>query len=422
MALPDIARLNTGAGLAFIGLLRQHAIDAAYIRRMTHGPDDLRTPLCPTREAFHSGHPRAIAIRLFFCGVPVPAAEADLLFAPGLAGDLQEAGMLLNRPAGYWTFPFHLRIVRGLYLFSDYLGDEPAAVMGAAEGTSILYQASQPQRPIGRVLDLGCGAGTLALLLAADAAQVVATDVNPRAVALGRFNAAINGVGNIEFRSGDLFDAVAGERFHLIVSHPPYYPVDAGARPEETLLFLHGGERGDELATCIVDSIPAHLQPLGRGIVCSSWPDSSHVAAPPGYWVLELTTGRREPNGARPSLRVIQQSGDHPGWLAAYPVPDHCWGHVHAWRIDRIIAAENLVRGPDAQLLQAALKMPAGAARFEEGAQLFLNGPAESLLRFAPIDEGTWDLLVNIGAGVPSGRLDEVRSALRRGLLIIDEL
>lgn len=123
-----------------------------------------------------------------YCRVAVP--EAAEVFGDGFAS------LLVNH-----TFPYHLRIVRGLYLFSDYLGEgDPDAVMGAGETTAILYQAAKPARSVERLLDLSCGAGTLALLLAKDAAEVLATDINPRAVALGAFNAAINGIRDVEFR------------------------------------------------------------------------------------------------------------------------------------------------------------------------------------------------------------------------------
>jgi SAM-dependent methyltransferase len=394
--------LNPTAGLAVIACLRKHNIDAAFVRSLTEGADDLRAPLLPTREALHSDHPRAVAVRLFFCRIPVPEAAEVLgnAFSDLLAND---------------TFPFHLRIVRGLYLFSDYLGDgDPDAVMGAGETTAILYQAAKPTLPVGRVLDLGSGAGTLALMLAKDATEVLATDVNPRAVALGAFNAAINGIRNVEFRVSDLFTALPGERFDLIVSQPPYYP-GAG------LTFLHGGARGDELATRIVESIPDHLHPQARGVVFTSWPDTSHLPVPAAYQILDLSTSRREPNGARQSLRILQHTGEQQGWSAHFTVPADCWGHVHSWRIDEIIAAETLARAPDRELLAAHLKMPRGAVRFQEGSQLFLQAPPEALFRFAPIDENTWDLLSAIESGVPANRLDEVRAALRRGLLIINK-
>jgi SAM-dependent methyltransferase len=450
MSLPGIELLTPEAGLALIGRLRELAVDKPYIRSMTHGPDDLRGPLHPTRETLLSGDPRAIAIRLFFCGAPADEAEATELLGSCLFDQLRKAGILVTSSpvvgpmpssargplvaliagaprlyeainGGLWRFPLQLRLVRGLYLFSDYLGEEADAVMGAGETTGVLYQAALPSRPVGRVLDLGCGAGTLALLLAKHAGEVVATDINPRAVALAKFNAAVNGIPNVEFHVSDLFDAVIGERFDLIVSQPPYYPFGVGAPPGQTHTFLHGGVRGDELATRIVEAIPQFLRPSGRAVVFTSWIDSSHLPIPPEHRVLELSTTRLELHGARQSLRIIEHTGDpKPGWLALVAVPAECWGDVHSWRIDQIMAAENLARAPDPELLAASLRMPVGAVRFEEGARLFLRCPPESLAPFTPIDEETWELLANIGAGAPVGRLERVRDALRRRLLIIN--
>ena len=69
---------------------------------------------------------------------------------------------------------------------------------------------------------IGPGCGIQALLAAKHSERVVATDVNPRALAFAAFNAALNGIDKIEFRLGDGFAPVEGESFDLIVSNPPY--------------------------------------------------------------------------------------------------------------------------------------------------------------------------------------------------------
>lgn len=76
----------------------------------------------PANQTLCSPWPPAVAVRLFFCGVPATEEDAAGLLASGLAGKLYEAGILLHSPPSVWTFPFHLRIVLGLYLFSDHLG------------------------------------------------------------------------------------------------------------------------------------------------------------------------------------------------------------------------------------------------------------------------------------------------------------
>jgi SAM-dependent methyltransferase len=75
----------------------------------------------------------------------------------------------------------------------------------------------------GVVLDLCTGSGIIALFAAKKAGKVIATDINPRALAMAHFNARINHVDKkIEFRQGDMFNPVEGLLFDLIIASPPY--------------------------------------------------------------------------------------------------------------------------------------------------------------------------------------------------------
>jgi SAM-dependent methyltransferase/biotin operon repressor len=56
------------------------------------------------------------------------------------------------------------------------------------------------------VADLGAGEGTLAQLLAQSARKVIAVDLSPKMVEFGQNLAATNGLGNIEYRLGDIED------------------------------------------------------------------------------------------------------------------------------------------------------------------------------------------------------------------------
>lgn len=77
-----------------------------------------------------------------------------------------------------------------------------------------------------RALDVGTGSGAIALSLALEGPfrQVVATDSSEDALALAAENRARAGLEDVvELRRGCLFDPVrAGERFHVVVSNPPY--------------------------------------------------------------------------------------------------------------------------------------------------------------------------------------------------------
>src|SRR5208282_1012627 len=71
-------------------------------------------------------------------------------------------------------------------------------------------------------LDLCAGAGIQSLVAAAHCNDVIATDINRRALNFGEMNAQLNGIHKIEFRYGNLYEPVAGEKFDLVVANPPY--------------------------------------------------------------------------------------------------------------------------------------------------------------------------------------------------------
>jgi 16S rRNA (guanine1207-N2)-methyltransferase len=88
-------------------------------------------------------------------------------------------------------------------------------------GTSLLLRADPPLVRTGDVLDLGCGAGPIALTMARRSpdAMVWAIDVNTRALELCRANAAANGITNIRTVTPD--DVPAHLQFGSIWSNPP---------------------------------------------------------------------------------------------------------------------------------------------------------------------------------------------------------
>ena len=136
-------------------------------------------------------------------------------------------------------------------------------------------------RDPGRALDIGTGSGVQALLLAAHAEEVVATDVNERALEFARFNAALNDV-TIDLRRGSLFEPVAGEQFDLVVSNPPYV-----ISPDTGLLFRDGGLPGDSFSEAVVRQAPELLREGGYAHVRANWVISGTepVEAAPVRWL-----------------------------------------------------------------------------------------------------------------------------------------
>jgi release factor glutamine methyltransferase len=138
-----------------------------------------------------------------------------------------------------------------------------------------------------RGLDLCTGSGAIAIALARElpAAQVVATDVSDAAAALARKNAARNGVGDrLEVRVGDLWAAVAGERFDLIVSNPPYIassviPTLPAEVRREPVLALDGGPDGLQFYDRICGEARAYLEPGGALVVEHGFDQADAVRA-----------------------------------------------------------------------------------------------------------------------------------------------
>ncbi|MGE5645195.1 MAG: methyltransferase [Acidobacteriota bacterium] len=420
MALPDSSRLSRNPGAPLTARFREIGLTREYVRRMTVGTDDLRNPLTASREAEFSDDRAALGLRLFFCAETLARdAAAECLGCAVLVAAL-DCGLLIEAEAGRVEAPFHLRTVRNLYLFSDYLGRDRDAVMGAGETTAILFRAARPGSPAGRVLDLGCGAGTLALLLAAHAGAVTGTDINPRALELARLNADVNGIRNAEFRGGDVWEPAARDVFDLIVSQPPYYPNRTARGEAGDQVFLHGGERGDELARRVVAGVSRHLTPGGRAIIFTSWPEAGGNAADEGMEVLELRTDRRELHGTRQSINVMEFAEDGAARYDVFDVAADHWGNVDSAHIDRLHEAFRLLAAPRDRLYGARLRLPEGASTFREGAQMIVQVP---LAGTVAVDERTWEALAAVNAA-PDVRASEadpgiVGEALRRGLLAV---
>jgi release factor glutamine methyltransferase len=121
-----------------------------------------------------------------------------------------------------------------------------------------------------RVADLGTGSGAIALALAAERPdwQILATDRSAAALEVARGNAARLGIGNVEFLQGEWCAPLAGRRFDLIVSNPPYIAADDPALADPTLRHeplaaLSPGPTGFEALQCIASEARAHLEPGG---------------------------------------------------------------------------------------------------------------------------------------------------------------
>jgi methylase of polypeptide subunit release factors len=225
------------------------------------------------------GDAAAIWARLFAYRDAVETDEVTALIGAALFSALRDAGAL-HPHEGTVRSTLRLMPFGKLLLASDEVEAREDPVMGPGATTLELWRAMSVE-PGTRVLDIGCGAGSLALAAArAGAGEVVGVDLDPRAIAYARFNARLNRITQARFEAGDLAAPVAGERFDLVVSQPPFVTQPPSLA---TTTYLHGGRRGDELTHRMLGQLPALLGDRGRALVLFDTADDEglmeHVAA-----------------------------------------------------------------------------------------------------------------------------------------------
>ena len=147
---------------------------------------------------------------------------------------------------------------------------DPRALIPRNDTEALCEEALRHIHPGDRVLDLCTGTGALAIAMKklCPTAQVTATDISGDALCLARENAkALHAA--VRFVQGDLLAPIAGERFHVIVSNPPYIPEGLRGRLQEEVnkepaLALFAGEDGLDFYRRITREAPMHLFLHGR--------------------------------------------------------------------------------------------------------------------------------------------------------------
>lgn len=264
----------------------------------------------PARRALaSSGEPVARLFSLFQLGAELTRAEVEAA-APrtGVAG-LERLGLVRTAGAGRGDevraavelSPYSAQVEEGEVDW--WIASDPGEVArgGAVLPTSHVLGVGGASRtlaqltvrePRERVLDLGTGCGIQALHAAAHAREVVATDIDERALAFARFNAALNlppQAGSVTTRAGSMLEPVAGERFDLVVSNPPFVITPRGAGVAE-FTYRDGGASGDDLVRTLLRSLPTVLAPGGVAQLLGNWehrrsqPWNERVSA----WVADL--------------------------------------------------------------------------------------------------------------------------------------
>lgn len=208
-------------------------------------------------------------IRLFLLRQAVSRSALARHLSSEALGEWCEAG-LLQMEGKRVQAGVYLQAYRELLVASDFPPEggwesRRDHVLGVNKSTRALSDFAVAPAG-GTVLDLGCGGGTLALLGARSAEAVVGVDLNPRAVWFSQLNAALNRIANVDFRVGDCFVPVEGERFDRLVANPPFV-----ISPETSFVYRDGGADGDEFCARLVRQAPRFLREGGYCQLLCNW-------------------------------------------------------------------------------------------------------------------------------------------------------
>ena len=283
---PDPPRVESPqAAVELARLLRDAGYEPHRIHERLATGDELlaRSPELPSylRRLGHADE-LAVLLRLFLLGVPVTRARLDELVGDRLLERLAGAGLLVH----------DAEVVHGaarlvphdeLLIASDHAGAAEAHAdhVPGVHRPSVALAHLTVRGEGEHALDQCTGNGIQAILLAAHAEHVVATDINARALAYAAFNAGLNGAGNVETRLGSFFEPVEGEQFDLVVANPPYV-----VSPESAYLFRDGGMPGDAVSEHVVRATPAALAPGAFASLLIAWAlDPDDPAERPRTWL-----------------------------------------------------------------------------------------------------------------------------------------
>jgi methylase of polypeptide subunit release factors len=235
---------------------------------------DFRAALRATEDK----DPLGTLIRLFVCGQSEPTATVARALAPLPLPDALEAGLVTAS-----TESGHLRAGIDLEPYGEdwwVLADLPAGtrnsplpvdyVLGVG-GASTTLAGATVRPPVGTALDLGTGCGIQALHLSTHAQRVTVTDVAPRALRFAATAAALADL-DWELLAGDLTEPVAGRRFDLVVSNPPFI---VGPGGPARYVYRDSGRAGDAVCAELAASAPHLLTEGGTMQYLANW---LHVA------------------------------------------------------------------------------------------------------------------------------------------------
>lgn len=202
----------------------------------------------------------ALAIGLV---VPMQSASGEQCYAPAVDLRPHEAEDA-HGSVRWWVASDLGELVTGQALAPDH-------VLGIGRA-GLTLAALTPRKPVETALDLGVGCGIQTLYLLRHVRQVVATDISTRALEFTAFNVALAGVDSarVQLRQGNLLEPVAGQRFDLIVSNPPFVITPPSVR-QAGLPLMEYRDAGGPILPALVRGLEDHLNPDGVAVMLGNW-------------------------------------------------------------------------------------------------------------------------------------------------------
>ena len=231
-----------------------------------------------TNDVRTDNSPLSVVARLFCFGVPVERRLAETALGSLSIKDLEQIGVV-EIADGLLHPRCLIRPLDGLLVTSDLPSSSADVVLGSVPASETLSKVTV-RRPAARGFDLGTGCGVQALLMARHASSVVAVDINPHAIALAKFNAALNGLSNIDVREGSWFGPVEGERFDTIACNPPFV-----ISPDTSFVYRDGGLTRDHVSRMVIQESARHLADGGFATVLCNWIHDGDWAAAVRPWI-----------------------------------------------------------------------------------------------------------------------------------------
>lgn len=242
------------------------AISRILLRDAAGKPVDLAAALRRTTDA----SPLHTLVRLFILAQAIPEEAARAVLGSANLEGLLAMGLLRLDAEGLRAQAALMPsddLLLAREFWPDFTGLPMAKdyVLGVGMASRMVAH-STVRRQAELALDLGTGTGFLALLAGSHARQVIATDINPRALSFAALNARLNGLSNIEFRRGSLFEPVADCRFDLLMANPPFV-----ISPKADYEYRDSGLVGDTICEQLIRKAPEMLREGGYCTVLFNW-------------------------------------------------------------------------------------------------------------------------------------------------------